>query len=162
MVRIAKKRPFVLFGIVALLIAAVIVAVGSRAQAHKDDMLVLHVFPSQGGGFKFDDDNGDNFGSFFVDGPIKRGNKTIGNFTCWGQAQLNSAGKAIGTWVSQEYLLFDRGAIMTQGTENGGDGRLAVTGGKGKFANVGGELMMIPQEPGHFKAAFALKGEGSD
>jgi hypothetical protein len=88
---------------------------------------------------------GDMPGAFFIHGNIfpegtldtngvnAGGADPIGKFYCWGWM---SAG---GGLVSQEYQLYDRGAIQVQGLELGADDRFAVVGGTGDFRKVSGE-----------------------
>ncbi len=90
-------------------------------------------------------DDGSGTGPFFIHGDIfpegtldangvnTGGADPIGRFNCWGWM---SAG---GGLVSQEYRLYDRGAIQVQGLELGADDRFAVVGGTGDFRKVSGE-----------------------
>ncbi len=125
-----------------------------EAQAHGKD-LVLRVVAD---GTTFDQataDTGAMTGfAFFIQGDICEEtagpcNTVIGTFLCWG---WNNGGLAV---VSQEFNLFDRGKIQTQGVEDLGP--RAVVGGTGDFRNVRGEVT-VDSPTLDFTATFELIG----
>ena len=77
----------------------------------------------------------------------------IGDFHCWGWIPPSGVGL-----VSQEFHLFGRGKIQTQGLEDGGP--RAVVGGTGEFRNVRGEATGVDLSgfPPEFIAVFELQG----
>ncbi len=92
---------------------------------------------------------------------------SIGTFLCWGWQSdpSNVDARPQVSVVSQEFNIFDRGKIQTQGVEAfGPDSARAVVGGTGDFRNVRGEVtgvdLTIPPSTGtgEFVATFKLKG----
>ena len=91
---------------------------------------------------------------------------TIGTFLCWGwQSDPVGGSRPQVSVVSQEFDIFDRGKIQTQGVEAfGADSERAVVGGTGDFRNVRGEVtgvnLTIPPSAGvgEFIATFKLIG----
>ncbi len=79
----------------------------------------------------------------------------IGEFHCWGWLVGPDQVVAI---VSQEYHIFGRGKIQTQGLED--EGPRAVVGGTGYFRNVRGEATGtdFSNFPPEFNITFKLKG----
>ena len=76
-----------------------------------------------------------------------------GTFRCWGWMDEDGAGS-----VSQVFNIPGRGAIMTQGIENG---LLAITGGTGDFNNLRGDALQIFTGDGfNFTIEFEGKGAG--
>ena len=103
-------------------------------------------------------DAGDGEGPFFVSGLIFAPGTTdpvIGKFLCWGY--FGEAGAVV--VVSQEFDLFERGKIQTQGVEDFGEGSSrAVVGGTGDFANVRGQATNVEFINGIFRIRFSLTG----
>ena len=90
-------------------------------------------------------------GAFNVEGDTGSGAKS---FQCWGWIFEDG----LTTNVSQVYNIAGRGAIMTQGQE---DGFLAVVGGTGDFSNVRGEGNQVFTGTGFdFTITFNLTGAG--
>ena len=128
------KSLFVLMVGVVMLVLLVV------PQARGDQALVLRVV-NDFTTFDFQPGPGPG-GPFYIAGDICEDNvlggscvAPIGVFRCWGWLPFGPGGG--GQVVSQEFELFGRGKIQTQGVEDGGP--RAVVGGTGEFANVRGE-----------------------
>ncbi len=90
-------------------------------------------------------------GPFNVEGDTGEGAQT---FQCWGWIGADGATAN----VSQVYVVYGRGSIMTQGQEGG---LLAVVGGTGDFRRVRGEGLQVFTGPDFdFTIEFILKGGG--
>ena len=157
------------------LIVGAVLLVGfpaTEAQAN-DGKLVLRVLVDASGSFdKATADSAIGI-AFFVRGTICEDPEpgascdSIGTFLCWGwQSDPSDVdGRPQVSVVSQEFNIFDRGKIQTQGVEAfGPDSARAVVGGTGDFRNVRGEVtgvdLTIPPSTGtgEFVATFKLKG----
>ena len=81
----------------------------------------------------------------------------IGDFHCWGWIPPSGVGL-----VSQEYHLFGRGKIQTQGLED--EGPRAVVGGTGDFSEVSGEATSVDLSPfpPEFTITFDLEDADDD
>ncbi len=161
------------------LIVGVVLLVGfpaTDAQAH-DGNLVLRVLVDASGSFdKATADSAIGI-AFFVRGTICEDAEpgascdSIGTFLCWGwQSDPSDVdGRPQVSVVSQEFNIFDRGKIQTQGVEAfGTDSERAVVGGTGDFRNVRGEVtgvdLTIPPSTGtgEFVATFKLELDDDD
>ncbi len=84
----------------------------------------------------------------------------IGTFHCWGWMVDSSPMSGAPVLVSQEFDLFGRGKIQTQGVED--EGPRAVVGGTGDFRNVRGEATGFDfsrlGDLGEFTGTFELIG----
>ena len=82
---------------------------------------------------------------------------SIGDFFCWGW--IPPVGAPV---VSQEYHLFGRGKIQTQGLED--EGPRAVVGGTGDFSEVSGEATSVDLSafPPEFTITFDLEDADDD
>ena len=142
------------------------------AEAHEEINLELRVLVDASGSFdKATADSAIGI-AFFVRGTICEDLVTlgpcvsIGTFLCWGwQSDPVGGSRPQVSVVSQEFDIFDRGKIQTQGTESfGADSERAVVGGTGDFRNVRGEVtgvnLTIPPSAGvgEFIATFKLIG----
>ena len=114
----------------------------------------LDVEPDFTNTFSMVEDEMTGNGPFYVSGPIFAPGTTtvIGKFLCWGY--FGEAGAVV--VVSQEFDLFERGKIQTQGVEDGGP--RAVVGGTGDFANVRGQATRVDFDNGNFTIRFSLTG----
>ena len=142
------------------LIVGAVLLVGfpaTEAQAN-DGKLVLRVLVDASGSFdKATADSAIGI-AFFVRGTICEDPEpgascdSIGTFLCWGWQSDPSDVDARPqvSVVSQEFNIFDRGKIQTQGVEAfGPDSARAVVGGTGDFRNVRGEVpeSTLPYRP---------------
>ena len=149
------RNLFVFMAGVAMLVLLVV------PQARGDQALVLRV-QNDFSTFDFQAGAGPG-GPFYIRSPICEDTELggscvdpIGVFHCWGWLPLGPGG-APGL-VSQEFELFGRGKIQTQGREDGGP--RAVVGGTGEFKNVRGEAtgIDVTNFPAEFIATFKLIG----
>jgi len=139
----SMKKRLSLLGVVASLaaIAALSFAV-PVTQAQAGNTLNLAIVD-----VSFDGPAPGSAGPFNAEGTIV--SESPGSFQCWGWVLTTGA-----TNVSQVYNIYGRGAIMTQGQE---DGLLAVVGGTGDFRNVRGEGLQVFTATG-FNIEFHLRG----
>ena len=155
------------------LIVGAILLVGLLATAAQanDNKLVLRVLVDASGSFdKATADSAIGI-AFFVRGMICEDPEPgepcepIGTFLCWGWQSdpSNVDARPQVSVVSQEFNIFDRGKIQTQGVEAfGADSARAVVGGTGDFRKVRGEVtgtvLTIPPSAGtgEFVATFKL------
>ena len=157
-----------------LIVGAVLLVglLATEAQAN-DNKLVLRVVVDLGGSFDSAMADSGPGRAFFVGGTIceKLGPigtcVSIGTFLCWGWQTdpLDMDARPQVSVVSQEFNIFDRGKIQTQGAEAfGPDSERAVVGGTGDFRNVRGEVTGVvftlpPSGPtAEFIATFKLIG----
>ena len=94
-------------------------------------------------------------GDICEDPTLGEGCTPIGDFHCWGWIPPSGVGL-----VSQEYNLFGRGKIQTQGLED--EGPRAVVGGTGDFSKVRGQATGVDlssfDATGEFIIDFKLIG----
>ncbi len=139
----------------------------------KDGKLELRVVVDLGGSFDSAMADSGIGRAFFVRGTICEDLAPltscvpIGTFLCWGWQTdpLDVDARPQVSVVSQEFNIFDRGKIQTQGAESfGADSERAVVGGTGDFRNVSGEVTGVvftlppPGPTAEFIATFKLKG----
>ncbi len=166
--------------IIFALIMGAVLLVGfpaTEVQA-KDGKLELRVVVDLGGSFDSAIADSGIGRAFFVRGTICEDLApltscvSIGTFLCWGWQTdpLDVDARPQVSVVSQEFNIFDRGKIQTQGAEAfGPDSERAVVGGTGDFRNVRGEVtgavftLPPPGPTAEFIATFKLigaKGKG--
>lgn len=149
MVHIVKKRPFVAFGIAALLIVAGVTAFGPLADAQQGgegNVLNLVVRNNPVGTFSGSSpDFGDisQIGAFYVQGVIfdaddENEANPLGTFRCWGWNARDTGGTNV---VCQEFSLDGWGKLQVQGSEIPRPAELAVVGGTGHFVDARGVIM---------------------
>ena len=159
--------------IIFALIMGAVLLVGfpaTEVQA-KDGKLELRVVVDLGGSFDSAIADSGIGRAFFVRGTICEDLApltscvSIGTFLCWGWQSdpLDVDARPQVSVVSQEFNIFDRGKIQTQGVEAfGADSARAVVGGTGEFRKVRGEVtgtvLTIPPSAGtgEFIATFKL------
>ena len=137
----------------------------------KDGKLELRVVVDLGGSFDSTIADSGIGRAFFVRGTICEDLApltscvSVGTFLCWGWQTdpLDVDARPQVSVVSQEFNIFDRGKIQTQGVEAfGADSARAVVGGTGDFRKVRGEVtgtvLTIPPSAGtgEFVATFKL------
>ena len=138
-------------GVVMLVLLVVPQARGDQALVLRvvNDFSTFDFLPAPAGG-----------GPFYIRGDICENTvmgdscaDPIGVFHCWGWLP-SGPGVGVPGFVSQEFVLFDRGKLQTQGHEDSGP--RAIVGGTGEFANVRGEGTGIDGTVADFIATFKL------
>jgi len=150
----------------------------TEAQAKDGKKLVLRVVVNLGSSFDSAIADSGIGRAFFVRGTICEDLAPltscvpIGTFLCWGwhTDPFDVDARPQVSVVSQQFNIFDRGKIQTQGAEAfGPDSERAVVGGTGDFRNVRGEVtgavftLPPPGPTAEFIATFKLigaKGKG--
>lgn len=86
-------------------------------------------------------------GTLNMDGTAPAGATSVGNFRCWGFLADSAISGGVVPIVSQEFEIFGRGKIATQGLED--ESPRAVTGGTGDFRLARGQAMarFFPDDP---------------
>ena len=86
-------------------------------------------------------------GTLNMDGTAPAGATSVGNFRCWGFLADSALSGGVVPLVSQEFELFGRGKIATQGLED--ESPRAVTGGSNNFRLARGQAnaRFFPGDP---------------